>query len=352
MVKKSNFRIAIVAPSFGPIGGPEVVVKNLTDALLKKGIDVTLFAPADWKTKAKHITTLPQSLWNMKDFKKQTEKVRRNLIISSQVKVLNFQNQFDLIHLHSQTYAYCVAENTEIPCILTIHNRIGLSEFKQIQSTGASTVMLSKNHKGNLRASAIIANGIAIEQIPFSVKKEGYLITIGRLTEPKGIDVAIEIAKKADKKLLIFGRIGNSPERQAYFNEKIKPRLNNRIVYMGEASQDTIFNYLKNADALLFPIKPRKNAHLSVVPLVVMESLACGTPIIGTDIRPLPEKIRATDVSCLSDNIDDLILAASATEKFNPAKCRKMAEKYFDSSLMAEKYIKLYEKILTKNNLE
>jgi glycosyltransferase involved in cell wall biosynthesis len=350
MARKNKLRIAIVAPPFGEIGGPEVVVKNLTDALLKKGVDVTLFSPADWKTKAKHIATLPQSLWNMKDFKEQTEIERRNLILENHLTILLHQKKFDIIHVHSQRYAYITGKLLSKPCLLTIHNKIASREFNQIRKAGIHTTMLSKSHKGILRASAIISNGIAIEQIPFSSEKEGYLITIGRLEETKGIDIAIKIAQKVNKKLLIFGRIGNSIARQAYFNEKIKPHLNKQIIYMGEASQRDIFKYLKNADALLFPIKPRKKSHLSVVPLVVMEALACGTPVIGTNIIPIPKDITASSISCLSTDINVLIQAASTTEKFNPKKCRQIAEKYFDNSVMAEKYIRLYEKIIAKNS--
>lgn len=346
MREKRNLRIAIVAPPFGDTGGPEVVVKNLTNALLEKGLDVTLFAPADWKTKAKHIATLPKSLWNMQDFQQQTTFERNNLRLESQLKVVSYQKDFDIIHLHSQAYAYAVAKLLTTPCVLTIHNKIDPRELQQLKNADVKTVVLSVNQKKKSRASAAIANGIAIKQIPFSSNKEAYLITIGRLTEPKGIDVAIKIAQKAKKKLLIFGRIGNSPIRQAYFNEKIKPHLNKQIIYMGEASQQDIFKYLKNAEALLFPIKPRKNTYLSVVPLVAMESLACGTPIIGVPVSSLPKQFCTPDVSCLSNDINVLISAAKTTEKFDHSKCRKLAEKYFDSSVMAEKYLKLYGKML------
>ena len=282
----------------------------------------------------------------MKDFQQQTTFERNNLRLESQLKVVSHQKDFDLIHLHSQAYAYAVAKLLITPCALTIHNKIDPREFKQLQSANIQTVMLFADHKNKLKTAAVITNGIAIKEIPFSSEKEDYLITIGRLTEPKGIDVAIKIAKKAKKKLLIFGRIGNSPKRQAYFNEKIKPHLNSQIVYMGEASQQDIFKYLKNAEALLFPIKPRKNDYLSVVPLVAMESLACGTPIIGVPINLLPKQLCASDVSCLSNDINVLTNAAKTTEKFDRLKCRQLAEKYFDSSVMAEKYLKLYEKML------
>lgn len=351
-MRKKDLKIAMIAPSFGDIGGPEVVTQNLTNALIEKGLDVTLFAPGDWKTKAKHISTLPKSLWNMKDFKDQTEYERRNLILLSQLSVLKHQQDFDILHIQSQRYAYAVAELSEKPCVLTIHNNIAVRDFNQIKKAGVYPVALSEEHGRALKTSAIISNGIETKKIRFSFAKGDYLITIGRLAEAKGIDRAIKIAERANKKLLIFGRIGNSPERQAYFNTKIKPALNNKIIYMGEASQKDIFRYMKKAEALLFPITPPGRDHLRVVPLVVMEALACGTPIIGAPISSIPKEIKSPGVSCLSNDLDVLTQAAKATGRFNRKKCRELAEKYFDSSVMAKKYIELYQKILLKSALD
>lgn len=342
-MKKNKLTVAIVAPSFGEIGGPEVVAKTIAYALKKEGVDVTLFAPGDWKTDVKHIHTLPESLWNMKDFKLQTEEERRNLIIKSQLKVLDYQQDFDIIHLNSQRYAHLVAGQTKKPCLLTFHNKIKEEEFSRIKKIGIYTVALSDSHGNGLDVDAVIENGISVQKIKPSFKKGEYLISIGRLAEPKGIDIAIEIANKAEKKLLIFGRIGNSPERQKYFNQKIKPFLNENIVYMGEVSQLEIFKYLKKAEALLFPI--RRN--IKVCPLIVAEALACGTPVIGTAINPTPKMLKDSKVSCLSKNFNVMVKAAKLTENFDRKKCRKVAEKLFDSSIMAKKYLALYKKILS-----
>jgi len=168
-------------------------------------------------------------------------------------------------------------------------------------------------------------------------------MTIGRLTDQKGTDTAIKIAERTGKKLLIFGRKGNSIKRQEYFNQKIKPFLSEKIVYMGEVSHQKIYDYLRSAEALLFTIRRPE-----VCPLAVIEALACGTPVIGTKINPLPEMLKSKKVSYLSNNASDLVSAVKNIEKFNRKECRKYAEKYFDSSVMADKYIKLYQKILRK----
>jgi glycosyltransferase involved in cell wall biosynthesis len=213
MNKHTKIRVAMVAPPFGEDGGPEVFVKQLTNALLKFGVDVTLFAPADWKTNAKHIPTLSQSLWNMADFKEQTKKFRNNLIISSQVKVLAYQKDFDIIHLNSNNFAYTVGSNSFIPCVLSFHNKINVSEFNQLRRAKIYIVSLAKFQKGKFKTSATIWNGIAVRGMDYSLEKKDYLIFIGRLADYKGADRAIQIAIEANKRLLIFGRIGNSANR-------------------------------------------------------------------------------------------------------------------------------------------
>jgi len=338
-----KFRVAMVAPPFGEIGGPEIVVKNLTNVLLKKGIDVTLFAPADWHTSARHIPTLPQSVWNMKDFRDHTTIVRQNLIIDSQVKVLQYEHEFDILHLHQQRHAYIVGKNSKKPCVLSLHSNITPADFQQIQEAGIYTVSLSKSQKGNLKTSATIWNGVTIDTIPYSTEPGEYLIAIGRLDEQKGIDMAIQIALRAKKKLLIFGRIGNSKERKEYFNKKIKPFIDGKkIVYKKEVPNDVIHKYLSHASALIFSIKGPE-----VCPVAVMESLAAGTPVIGTTIAPLPEMVGGNKkISFLSDNIKALARAAASPHIFDRKECRRYAQKHFSSATMADKYIALYKKIL------
>jgi glycosyltransferase involved in cell wall biosynthesis len=352
-----KIKVAIVAPSFGETGGPEIAVKTLVNAFLRrKDVDVTLFAPKDWKIKSKHFPTIPQSLWSMKGFKQQTEYFRRNLILENILKVTLHQDKFDIIHLNSYRYAYAVATLLHKPCLLTLHSGITKQEFEQMLRVKIFPVALSKRHKRNYKVAAIINNGISIGNIKPSYSRGKYLLTAGRLLDNKGIDIAIKVAKKTGKKLLIFGRVGVGQDRQDYFNKKINPFLNNQIVYMGEASQERLFSYLKNAEALLFPIKARqergKLAKLSMCPLIVMESLACGTPVIGSRVYPLEEMAGWKKVAFLSENPNDLAVAARGIERFDRKTCRTFAENNFSSDIMAGKYVQLYKKILSKGKGE
>ena len=341
-MKKNKLSVAIVAPSFSEIGGPEVATKNMAHALKKKGVNVVLFAPSDWKINTKHTATLEKSICNMP----LSEKIGKveELRIKSQMEIINHQQKFDIIHLNSQKDAYLVSKHIKKPCLLTFHNKITEPILSQIKKNGVYAVALSSSHGNNLPVDAVIENGIEIKKIKPSFKEGKYLITVGRLTEPKGIDIAIKIANKANKKLLIFGRVGKSLERKRYFKYKIKPFLNDRIVFMGEVSQLELFKHLKKAEALLFPI--RRN--IKVCPLIIAESLACGTPIIGTPINPTPKILNNPKVACLSKNLNVMVKAAKLTGRFDRKKCREVAENIFDSSIMAEKYMSLYKKIISK----
>lgn len=339
---RKKLRVAMVAPVFGDTGGPEVVVQNLTDALLKKGVAVTLFAPADWKTKARHIPTLKKSLWRMKNFGDLTQIMIRNYIVAAHCRVLNYQNEFDVVHLHLQRHAYPVCANVKKPCLLSFHSPFSKPELEMIKGTGIATVALSRTQQGDNKTTAIIHNGVPVENIEPSFKRGSYLIAIGRLNEQKGIDRAIQIAKRTGKKLLIFGRIGVSDKRQDYFRKKIAPFIDRKnIILMKEVPNKEIFRYIKNAEALLFLIRAPE-----VCPMAVAESLACGTPIIGSTVGPLPEMLKSKKIAFLSDNMANLVKAAKNTDQFDRKACRKYAEKYFSSSAMADKYIRLYEKII------
>lgn len=346
ITKRTKIKIAMVAPPFGETGGPEVIVRHLADALLRLGVAVTLFAPADWHTKAKLVPTLKQSLWNMPDFKKQTEMVRRNYLIASQVVVLNHQEKFDLIHLHLDKYAYPIAATADRPCVLTLHNPIDPTDFHYLFQKGIYPVALSRAQRGRLKVSAIIGNGIPVSKIKPSFERGRYFIFVGRLSARKGVDRAIRLARRARVKLIIFGRIGNSPERQEYYNKKIKPFLDGRqIIYRGETSNQEILKIMRGAKALLFPI-----AQPEAFGLVAAEALACGTPVIGTRVAPLPEILTDCRVAFLSDNDRQLVRAIKRTDQlFDRRECRRFAEKKFDSLVMARKYLKLYQRILNRH---
>lgn len=339
-------RIAIVAPPFGLVGGPEIMVRNLTRNLMALGVNVTLFAPSDWPSLGvSHISTLPQSLWNMPGFRQQNQWVRRNLHMAAQTKVLSYQDEFDLIHLHVPRFAYAVSAAAKIPTLLSAHNRIPADEFYQLQETGLAIVAMSHAQAEDLPYTEVIWNGLQLDEIEPSFTAGSSLLTIGRLTDQKGIHRAIEIAKIVQKKLIIIGRIGHGAERNEYFSEQIQPHIDGvNVIHIEKVAHEKIYAYMREASFLLFPIiRPESFG------LVAAESLSCGTPVLGSTIAPLPEILGPAvekGAAFLSNNIDDLAEMAQHPERFDRRACRTYAEENFDSSVMAKKYLSLYKKIL------
>jgi len=338
-MKKNKLTVAIVAPAFGEIGGPEVVAKTIAHALKKEGVDVTLFAPGDWKTDVKHIPTLEKSIWNMNPFeKKNIEQLR----IKSQMKVIEYADKFDIIHFHCQRYSPYASKEISKPCVLTFHNNFSEEAISEAKKAKLYTVAISHAQNEKNLADAVIYNGVPMKDIKPSFKEGKYLLFSGRLAEQKGADIAIEIARKAKKKLYILGRIGNTKERKKYFAEKLEPFIDNeQVCYLETVSHEKMYEYYAGAQALLFPIR-RSEAF----GLVAIEALACGTPVISTRVAPLPEILKNDETAFLSNDIEELITAAKNVSSFDRKVCRKYAEENFDSSIMARRYIEFYKKIL------
>jgi glycosyltransferase involved in cell wall biosynthesis len=335
-------RIAIVAPPFGESSGPEYITRVLFEALVAMGSDVTLFAPADWAVKGRHVATLPQSIRSIGKLSTYKEK---NLIAASQVKILS-SNDFDIVHLQSKSYAYAVGTGLKVPCLLTIHNRMKPDNVTLIKESGIVPVAISHSQAAAMSVSQVINNGLDIANIPWSEAKSGYLVFVGRMVRQKGIDSAIKIARIAHKKLLIFGRKSSKSDEIAYFDNEVSPHIDGtNVEYFSEVPREVLFDYLMKADALILPISQPE-----VFPTVVIESLACGTPVIGTDIDPLPEQLSENDkISFLSNNITDLARVARDCSGFDAKQCREYAENNFSAEAMAREYLKLYRG-LTEND--
>lgn len=338
-------KIAIVSLSYSPTNGPELTAVQLGEALQAKGADVTLFAPANWMTRIrKHVPTVSQDLWSMPDFKEQTPLERRNFILSNLIKVLAYQNDFDLVHIGYQTYAYAIASNLRIPSVVVLNGRDDQRNVSQMKSAGSIVVALNEKDQEATGADTFIYPGIPTGTISPSFVPGKGLITVGRLTPQKNIPLAIQIAKKAEKKLTIVGHIGISKEAQQYFQEEIAPHIDGTsILHVEHANYQELMHLMAASEALLFPIaSPETFGRVSA------EALACGTPVIGTRVDPLPEILTDPKVSFLSDSLEELADAARHTERFDRLACREFAERKFDSLLMADHYLELYQKLLAR----
>jgi len=358
---KKKLRIAQVAPLWFPIppkkyGGVERIVHYLTEGLVKKGHNVTLFASGDSKTKAKLVPGWPQSL--------NKEKIKGKPISwkNSVFPLLNISqafeqaHKFDIIHIHENKLCLSnfFTSFIKTPVVITIHDEFPTPEFKSrwalfTKYKKNNYISISKSHQKLGKKIGInfvdnIYNGIDFSLFKFNKNKGEHLTWLGRSAAKKGAEEAIIIAKKAKEKLLLAGRIDvNSPVSLEYYRNHMKPYFNKNIKYIGEVNDSQKNKFLGNAKALLYPISWEEPFGL-----VMAEALACGTPVIVFDRGSAREVIKDGKTGFIVKNIREAVAAVKKIDQIDRRDCRKWVEENFSIEKMVDNYEKVYYKVLKK----
>jgi len=336
-------KIAQVAPLFESVppkayGGTERVISYLTEELVQLGHDVTLFAAGDSITEARLIAPAERSIrpvpgdhswlaYHMIEF----EELRR------------LRDEFDIIHFHTDYMHFPLAQLLGVPHLTTVHGRIDLPELGPLYRHFPEVPMVSiSNHQRlpypKANWAGTVYHGLPEDLYQFSEHSGDYFVFIGRISREKRLDRAIEIAESCGKRLYIGAKI--DPFDEAYFNETIKPLLNKPLVhYVGEIGQKEKRELLEHADALLFPIDwPEPFG------LVMIEAIACGTPVIAYTNGSVPEVIEDGVTGFLVSNQKEAIHAASCIDSIERRGCRAAFDRRFTSRRMANDYLRLYER--------
>lgn len=332
-------RVAILAPvawrtpprHYGPW---EQVASNITEGLVAKGLDVTLFATADSITGGRLDWVIKQGY---EEDRSQDAKVVECLHISN---LMEKAGNFDIIHNHFDFLPLTYSGLIKTPVITTVH---GFSSPKiipvyQKYNKSSHYVSISNSDRSPLLTyAATIYNGLRVSDFEFQSIPEDYLLYFGRIHHDKGTAEAIEIATRSKKKLLIAGII----QDVNYFEQKVKPFLSDQIVYVGEAGPEKRNELMKNALALLHPINFDEPFGMSVA-----EAMLCGTPVIVFNRGSMGELIIHAKTGFLVDNIDQAAEAVSDCGNINRQECRNWSEEQFSQERMVNEYIKLYERVL------
>ncbi|TAH00056.1 MAG: glycosyltransferase family 4 protein [Sphingobacteriales bacterium] len=334
-------KIAVLAPiawrtppvNYGPW---EQMASNLTENLVKLGVDVTLFASADAITNAKLNAVIKEGYETNKT---QDAKVLECLHISN---LMEQSSEFDIIHNHFDFLPLTYSRLIKTPIITTIHGfssgRI-VPVYQKYNPTSHYVSISNADRHPSLDYLATVYNGLNVEDFSFTANAEDYLLFFGRIHPDKGTLEAIQIAIKANKKLIIAGIIQDG----GYFQEKIKPLLNQQIEFVGAANPTQRNKLLGNAVALLHPINFEEPFGLSVV-----ESMLCGTPVIAFNKGSMPELIQNNINGFLVNNVDEAVLALTKINKIDRNVCRQTAIDKFSAVNMAKQYLQLYHKVLDK----
>jgi glycosyltransferase involved in cell wall biosynthesis len=318
--------------------GPwETVVSLLCEGLVKKGIDVTLFATKDSITAGKLRAVCERGY---EEDEAIEPKVWECLHIS---EAFERADEFDLIHNNFDFLPLSYSSLVKTPILTTIHGFSSPAILPVYQKYNKKThyVSISNSDRSELLDyAATVYHGINLEQFTFKKELGEYLLFFGRIHKDKGAKEAIQIAKSFGKKLIMAGII----QDQKYFVEELSPHFGEDVVYIGSVGPKERNELLGNAYALLHPIFFAEPFGLSVV-----ESMACGTPVIAFNKGSMPEIIESGKNGFIVSDVKEAIGALEKIPEIIRQDCRKIVEQRFTVERMVDNYIKVYQKIIDKN---
>ena len=353
-------KIAIVSPVMGPIppkkyGGIELIVNELVHGLAERGHEVTVFCSGESIIAGPNITRVETSSYPTREHPDENREWEKKQLLT----VLNRQHDFDVIHLNYEPIACRFDVNGafvnlldffEVPVALTFHNTTDIAAniayYKNTLSLHRHTmIFVSENQREKVAffpKTHVIYNALPTGDFPLEKQKENYLLFLGRITPSKGLPEAIAVAHKTNTPLFIIAKV--DPVDHDYYEKEIKSHIDGKLIhYLGEADFPGKVAYLKKARCLLFPILWEEPFGL-----VMVEALACGTPVVAFRRGSVPEIIQDGINGFIVDNIDEMAEAVKKVGMISPAKCRDSVEKRFSVERMVNEYENLFKKIASK----
>lgn len=345
-----KLKIAQIAPLWIPVppkkyGGTELIIYHLCNELINRGHEVTLYASGDSKTKAKLKSIRPRHLL--------ADKIPwTNQLFNLYNLAIAFEEagQYDIIHSHVDLYETFFSYFCPKPVIHTIHNPLYSSNPNDLRlqilekSDWANYVNISKSQLAlsplkRLNSVGVVYNGLEIDKFAFNPKGADEFIWIARVDKYKGIENAIIACEKAKVKLKLAGRL--DPTQEIYFLKNIKPHLGKNIKFIGEISVPQKSEFFGNARALLYPIEWHEPFGL-----VMIEAMACGTPVIAYDKGSVREIVQDGVTGFIVNTIPEMIRAIKKINRIDRQKCRERVKKMFTVEKMVEEYEKIYYHLL------
>jgi glycosyltransferase involved in cell wall biosynthesis len=322
--------------------GPwESVVSLLTEGLVSRGHDVTLFATGDSITSGKLHAVCARGY---EEDHSIVPKVWECLHIS---EVFERADEFDIIHNNFDFLPLTYTGLITTPVVTTIHGFSSpdiLPVYKKYNSNVYYVSISDADRSPELDYVGTIHHGIDLGQFSYEPEPDDYLLFLGRIHPDKGAREAVEIARASSKRLILAGII----QDEAYYRMFIEPHLlDNNVVYVGSVGPVERNRLLGKAIALLHPISFEEPFGLSVI-----ESMACGTPVVAFDKGSMPELIESGRNGFLVNTVAEANDAVARITDIDRACCRLHVEQYFTASHMIEKYIKVYETIFRKRTEE
>ncbi|HTH77907.1 MAG TPA: glycosyltransferase family 4 protein [Ramlibacter sp.] len=338
-------KIAQVAPLIESVppkayGGTERVVHYLTEALVQMGHEVTLFASGDSHTSA-HLVPIVDRALRLHPAKPDPT-IWHTIMVD---RVRELSDSFDVVHFHIETLHLPLMSRCRTPSLTTLHGRLDLPDLKPLHRRFKDhpLVSISDNQRLPLSASTwlgTVHHGLPVDLYSFHPQPQDYFAFVGRVSPEKGLDRAIEIALACDTPLRIAAKV--DPADCEYFEQVIEPMLDHPLVtFVGEIGEDAKDDFIGNAKAFLMPVNwPEPFG------LVLIESLACGTPVIAYGHGSIPELLEDGLTGFVVHDQKQAIAAARRIDEIDRAACRAVFEHRFTSEVMARNYVTLYRQMV------
>jgi glycosyltransferase involved in cell wall biosynthesis len=337
-------RIAQVAPLYFTVppklyGGTERVVSYLTEELVTLGHEVTLFASGDSETRAKLIAACPRALCHMVNYGDPRAYFARMMDL-----VFADVSRFDVIHFHTEAIQFPLLRDQPCPNVTTLHGPIAPRWRALVDEYNPPLVSCSDNQRLPLPDAnwqATVHHGLPRDLFTFREAPGDYLAFIGRISRQKRLDRAIRIACEAGMKLKVAAEIDREDQ---HFKQDIEPLLREArewVEFVGEIGGRAKNEFLANAQALLFPIDGPE-----AFGLVMIEALACGTPVIAWRSGPVPEVIDDGRTGFLVESVAEAVAAVGRIAGLSRHTCRQTFDERFDAACMARKYVEVYRRLL------
>lgn len=339
-------RIAQIAPLYESVppklyGGTERVVAYLTNELINMGHEVTLFASGDSVTNARLVPIVPEAL----RLSSCTDQMAGHILELQEV--MDRAHEFDLLHFHTDYLHFPVSRLSYKKTLTTLHGRLDMPELQPLYKKFNDMPVVSISDAQRKPLPMANWTGTVYHGLPDNLYKPGngagdYVMFLGRISPEKRVDRAIEIAREANMPIKIAAKVDKADA--AYF-EKVRHMLDQpHVTYLNEIGEAQKESLLGNAKALLFPIDwPEPFG------MVLIEAMACGTPVIAFNHGSVPEIIEHGKTGFIVNTIEKAVEALKNIHLINREECRATFEKRFSASVMAGNYVSLYEKLLNKH---
>jgi glycosyltransferase involved in cell wall biosynthesis len=338
-------KIAQLAPLIEAVppklyGGTERVVAYLTDALVDLGHEVTLFASGDSLTKGTLAPMWPRSLRLDPTVKDQFVPLFMQL-----ETMARRAHEFDVIHAHIDYFGYPLLRRLGVPSLTTLHGRLDLPELPALYEFFADipVVSISDAQRSPLPQAnyvATVLHGLPQDLLAKGSGRGGYLAFLGRISPEKAPDAAIRIAAQAGMPLKIAAKVDRAD--QEYFKASIEPLLGaGDVEFIGEIREDQKSEFLGNAAALLFPIAWREPFGL-----VMIESMACGTPVVAFENGSVPEVLKDGLTGFIVHDEQEAVAAVRRAVAVDRDRIRAEFELKFTARRMAQNYVSVYQRLV------